>query len=173
VKVLIAEDDRAEMALYRIAFESKGHQVILTYDGLECVSMYKDALKMLAQSGKEASRYDPFDAVILDYRMPIIDGLEAAKEIFRLNKDQRIIFASAYVKQTLMDAVKHLEQIVELIQKPFEPKVLVELVEDTSTTKDLYEINRLISKLDHSKPTGEQIDELLDILKRVQKIGLC
>ena len=41
----------------------------------------------------------PFDAVILDYRMPRKDGLEVAKEILELNPRQRIIFASAYVKK--------------------------------------------------------------------------
>lgn len=105
--------------------------------------------------------------------MPIIDGLEAAKEILRINKMQRIIFASAYVKQTLADSVKQLEQVVELIQKPFEPKILLELVEDISTPAALHEINRLIDRFDPTKPNDEQIQELLNVLKKVQKIGLC
>lgn len=113
----------------------------------------------------------PFDAVVLDYRIPIIDGLEAAKETLGLNKYQRIIFASAYVKQTLVDSVKQLKQVVKLIQRPFEPKVLVELVEDISTTKELMQMDELVSNL--SSKSDEQMDELLEILKRVQKTGLC
>jgi CheY-like chemotaxis protein len=49
--------------------------------------------------------------------MPKKDGLEAAKEILELNPRQRIIFASAYVKETLEDSVKQLKQVVELMQK--------------------------------------------------------
>jgi hypothetical protein len=88
-----------------------------------------------------------------------------------MNREQRIIFASAFVKETLRDSVKHLEQIVELTQKPFEPKVLVQLIEDTSATKKLQEINRAIGQLDPNKPNDEQISELLDVLKKIQKVG--
>ena len=51
--------------------------------------------------------------------MPQINGLDVAKEIFSINPHQRIIFASAYVKENLEESVKCLNKIVELIQKPF------------------------------------------------------
>jgi CheY-like chemotaxis protein len=146
--------------IYRVALQAKGHEVVLTYDGAECVKAYKDAK-------------EPFDVVVLDYKMPNVDGLEAAKEILRTHKKQRLIFASAYVKETLMDSVKHLDQVVELIQKPFEPKVLVELIQDVSTTKELEEINKLVSQMNHADPDDRQIDQLLEVLKRIQKIGFC
>lgn len=113
----------------------------------------------------------PFDAIVLDYRMPDVDGLEAAKEILRINKKQRIIFASAYVKETLRDSVTHLEQIVELIQKPFEPKVLVDIIEDISATKELGEINKMVAEMDHNSPQDAQINYLIAVLKRIQKVG--
>jgi DNA-binding NtrC family response regulator len=105
--------------------------------------------------------------------MPELDGLETAKEILKTNKKQRLIFASAYADETLRDSVKHLEQVLEIIQKPFEPKVLVELVQDISTTKELEEINKIVAAMNHSEPTDAQIGQLMDILKRIQKIGLC
>ena len=171
MNVLIAEDERIMSDLYRTALEARGHHVLITYDGIECLDAYKEALGRLGQSGKSPSRYEPFDAVVLDYRMPKMDGLEVAKEILAMNREQRIIFASAFVRETLRDSVKHLEQIVELVQKPFEPKVLVQLIEDTSATKELQEINRAIGQLDPNKPNDEQISELLDVLKKIQKVG--
>jgi CheY-like chemotaxis protein len=164
VRVLVAEDDESVCAMYRAALESRGHHVVISHDGQECVDVYKQAM---AKSG-----HRPFDVVVLDYRMPRVDGLEAAKEILKASKGQRIIFASAFVKETLMDSVKDLGQVVELIQKPFEPKVLVDLVEDTSTTKELKEINKLVSKLNPDNPDDPQIKELLDLLKKMQKSGL-
>ena len=80
--------------------------------------------------------------------MPEMGGLATAREMLRANKKQRIIFTSAYVKQTLAESVKQFEQVIELIQKPFEPKVRVELVEDTSTLVELHEIRRLIGQFD-------------------------
>lgn len=62
---------------------------------------------------------------------------------------------------------------MEPIQKPFEPKVLIELVEDITRPAALNEINRLISQFDPSKPNDEQIEQLLDVLRRAQKVGLC
>lgn len=165
VKVLIAEDEQSVREIYRAALESRGHHVTISSNGQECVDAYRQALK---KSGQE-----PFDVVVLDYRMPKIDGLEAAKEILKMRQGQRIIFASAYVKETLMDSVKDLGQVVELLQKPFEPKVLVDLVEDTSTTRELKEINKLVAHLDSGKPNDQQVKELLGALKRMQKGGLA
>jgi CheY-like chemotaxis protein len=163
VRVLVAEDDESVCEMYRAALESRGHHVVISHDGSECVDIYRQAAKKSAK---------PFDVVVLDYRMPKVDGLEAAKEILKASKSQRIIFASAFVKETLMDSVKDLGQVVELIQKPFEPKALVDLVEDTSTTEELKEINKLVSKLNPDNPDDPQIRELLDLLKKMQKAGL-
>jgi CheY-like chemotaxis protein len=36
----------------------------------------------------------PFDAVVLDYKIPQMNGLEVAKEILAVNPHKRIILAS-------------------------------------------------------------------------------
>jgi hypothetical protein len=48
-----------------------------------------------------------------------MNGMDVAKEILAVNPHQRIIFASAYVKETLQESVKQLKQIVEIMQNPF------------------------------------------------------
>ena len=50
--------------------------------------------------GSPPSTTSPFDVVVLDYKMPGKDGMEVAKEILTINPDQRIIFASAYVRDS-------------------------------------------------------------------------
>jgi CheY-like chemotaxis protein len=81
MRVLVADDDRGICDLYRIALQAKGHDVTLTYDGRECVRAYKETQKQHTNDKESA-----FDVVVLDYQMPNIDGLEAAKEILRINK---------------------------------------------------------------------------------------
>jgi CheY-like chemotaxis protein len=72
--------------------------------------------------------------------MPRINGMEVAKEILAVNPHQRIIFASAYAKETLEESVKQMKQIVQLVQKPFGVKTLIDIIED----KDVYsELQRL------------------------------
>jgi len=152
--VLIAEDNTETTNLYRVALRSRGHEVTSTSDGLECLQVYKDTANKV---GKE--RLTPYDVVVLDYRMPKLDGLETAKAILKINPQQRIIFASAYVRDTLRDSVKNLQRIVELIEKPFEPKSLVELIENTRAIQELTEINSLVTDMDvaHASISGEYV----------------
>lgn len=168
LKVLIAEDDADMAKMYRIALEARHHKVTITGDGEECVRVYNQEVEKL---GRKPTKYEPFDVIVLDYRMPKMDGLEAAKKILAVNKAQRLVFASAYVKETLRDSVRELDQVVELIQKPFEPKILVELLENTAVVKELEDINKMLADMNSTKSDEDQINELLNVLKRIQKVG--
>jgi CheY-like chemotaxis protein len=117
MKVLVAEDELEISQMYKIMLEDKGHQVTLTSDGEECVRAYNDALSQ-------------FDVVILDYRMPKMDGMQTAKAILAINPHQRIVFASAYVATTLLESVDNLGAAVELLQKPIDLEAMVDFVED-------------------------------------------
>jgi CheY-like chemotaxis protein len=123
MKILIAEDEESISAIYEIALRSEGHEVTLTNNGQKCFQEY--------QSKCSSNERDlPYDAVILDYRMPIMDGFETAKLILKIRPNQRIIFASAYAKETLTSLIQNLGIVAELLQKPFEVDILVETVED-------------------------------------------
>jgi CheY-like chemotaxis protein len=114
----------------------------------------------------------PYDAVVLDYRMPKKDGLQVAKEILASNPSQRIIFASGYVKDTLREYIKELIQVVELIQKPFLPEPLVDVVDDTETYPELKKLIVNIRKMTQSdieNPSPDQIKEILEGLKEILK----
>jgi CheY-like chemotaxis protein len=114
----------------------------------------------------------PFDAVILDYKMPRKDGLEVAKHILAANPAQRIIFASAYVKETLRESVRELRQVIELVQKPFLPQVLVDIVEDSEAYPELKKLFVNVSKMteiDFENPTPDQIRGIFEGLKKIQR----
>jgi len=181
MKILIAEDDESIADAYKDALESRNHEVILTANGEECIKKYQSDIKHIRQSNplteeqkrKNLSRSfinkEPFDVVILDYKMPKKDGLQVAKEIFELNPKQRVIFASAYVQDTLVDSVKHLKRVVELMQKPFGLQQLIDTVED----KEAYEaLNNLIVSIRNIKdlnPTNEDMQKLFQNVRRIQK----
>ena len=168
MKVLIAEDDGDIAITYKIALKARNHEVELAKDGDECLSKYNYALKDTKQSPNEGS---PFDAVILDYRMPKKDDMEVAKKVLSLNPHQRIIFASAYVKETLVESVKQLKQVVELIQKPFELSALIDTIEDKEIFAGLEKLNvklHFTSKNVYNL-THEQIRDLYEGLRMVQK----
>lgn len=160
MRILVAEDEREILAQYRLALEDRNHQVVTTADGEECLNVYMAELKNQAV---------PFDAVVLDHRMPKMDGMQVAKHILAANPRQRIIFASAYVNETLVDSVKQLKQIVELLQKPFELDALVDVLEDKGIYEQLEKLNVRIKDIRSLNPTHEQVRDLLEGLKKLHR----
>jgi CheY-like chemotaxis protein len=74
---------------------------VITDNGEDCLKVYPEQLHDLSLKTNGSNLFhQPFDAVIQDYNMPRINGMEVAKEILVVNPHQRIIFASAYVKET-------------------------------------------------------------------------
>jgi response regulator RpfG family c-di-GMP phosphodiesterase len=111
----------------------------------------------------------PFDAVILDYKMPEINGMEVAKEILAINSHQRIIFASAYVKETLIEAIQRLNQIVELLQKPFSRDMLIDTIEDKEIYSQLQKFNVKIDLVKAANLRHEQLRDILEVLKKSEE----
>ena len=160
MRILVAEDERSIRTQYQAILAARGHKVVATVNGRECVETYRAALI----SSKPSK---PFDLVILDYRMPVLDGLGAAREILKLSPEQRIIFASAYVAETLRESAKDLHQIVELLQKPFGLDYLVEIVEDTEVYQQLESLNVKVRELRNHNLT---LSQLVDLLAGVRKL---
>ena len=195
MQVLIAEDDPDIAALYKKALERRSHSATITSNGEDCLKMYLDALHNMTfgvsspsssmsdiqrtnldpslSSGsnlfRSVNRSAPYDVVILDYSMPSINGMEVAKEILAINLHQRVIFASSYVKETLEHSIKDLKQVVELIQKPFSLNKLVDIIEDKGVYEHLRTLNIDVDLVKAANPSHEQILDLLERLKRIQK----
>jgi CheY-like chemotaxis protein len=117
----------------------------------------------------EAVADSRYDVVILDYKMPGMNGMDVAKEILEVSPHQRIIFASAYVEETLKESVKQLKQVVELMQKPFSLKQLVDTLEDKEVYEELRQLNVDVERIKAAKLTHEFIRDLLERLKKIQK----
>lgn len=162
-KILIAEDDDNTGELYLVALGARGHEVVLTKNGKECLAKYQADLKKSKGDFKKT-----FDTVVLDYSMPVMDGLEAAKRILVLRPDQRIIFASAHVADTLAEAIKELRMVVELIPKPFAIQELVNTIEDKKVYEQLSRINVDIKRLKTWNPDHNQLAALLEQLVKLR-----
>ena len=170
MRILIAEDDIDVAESYKDALEARSHDVILAKNGEECLKIYSTELKGKQMELEKRRRVGTaFDAVILDYMMPRKDGMQVAEEILAMSPKQRIIFASAYVEQTLDDSIKQLKQVVELMQKPFGADVLVNTIEDKEVYEGLKQIMMSMKQIKDTNPSPKQLRSMLESLRKIQK----
>lgn len=170
-KILIAEDDEDVLLSYTDILKKVNHRVITAQDGEKCLEIYRKEFLKEESKKQDPDEVSPFDVVVLDYKMPRKDGIEAAKEILALNPHQRIIFASAYVEGTVADSINQLGKIVEVLKKPFELKELIDLIEDKKIFVELEKLNVSVRNLKGINPTHESVKIYLEALKMLQKSG--
>lgn len=113
--ILVVDDDAAVRATIRHALEELGYPVEEAANGL-------DALAML-ESGAPAP-----SLVILDYRMPGMDGAETARRIAELDADMPIIFSTGHSALRALRAAAG--DSVAVLEKPFTLNDLGALIAD-------------------------------------------
>ena len=82
LKVLIAEDDKTSDLLITIALKNFSHEVLHAENGPEAI--------------RECRRNPDIDLVLMDIKMPELNGYDATRQIRQFNKDVIIIAQSAY-----------------------------------------------------------------------------
>jgi DNA-binding NtrC family response regulator len=80
-KILIVEDDEAQRFLYHEELTEESYEIVLAGNG-------KEALKCLEGS--------PFDLIVLDIRMPEMNGTEVLGKISGRYKETPVIIHTAY-----------------------------------------------------------------------------
>ena len=176
LNILIAEDEPDIASLYKTVLEKRKHKATITTNGEDCLKAYHEVCQRNRFSSGHPqsdpsylSKNTPFDVVILDCKMPQMNGIEVAKEILAVNPHQRIIFASAYIKDTVINSIKNLKQVMtESVQKPFDIKRLIDLIEDKMVYEELKRLGVDIDVIKAVNPTHEQISDLLGRLQNVR-----
>lgn len=162
--------------------EKRNHKTTITTNGEDCLKAYHEVCQRFRLEKERRLRPEhghlclsrdlPFDVVILDCKMPHINGIEVAKEILAVNPHQRIIFASAYLKDTVIDSVKDFSRLAtESVQKPFEIKRLIDLVEDKMIYQELRKMNVDIDIIKALNPTHEQLSDLVRRLRDARRLS--
>jgi CheY-like chemotaxis protein len=180
LNILIAEDEPDIAILYKTVLEKRNHKATITNNGEDCLKAYHEVSQSTRFATDQSSvrpgpmnlsENHPFDVVVLDCKMPHINGIEVAKEILAVNPHQRIIFASAYIKDTVIDSMKNLRHVMmESVQKPFELKRLIDLIEDKMVYQELKRFNVDIDIIKAVNPTHEQVSDLLERLQNIRNM---
>ena len=152
LKVLIAEDEEDIAHQYRMALNALGHEVTLTKNGEECIKNYTYAL-----SFNYENRPTPYDVVVIDYLMPVMDGLTLTEKILKKCPEQRIIFVTGHGPK-LLSELNDFDGQVEVLTKPIPLTTLIARIENKrqkEIAKKLYSGLKKWEKSDGlSNPTG-------------------
>ncbi len=152
LKVLIAEDEDDIAQQYKMVLEELGHEVERAKDGEECLKIFHDALEK-----NYKDRPNPYDVILLDYLMPIMDGVEAAKVILEECPEQRIIFVTGHGPK-LLSGLIDFEKPVEILIKPVPLTALIAKIENRRQKEIAKKLYHKLKKWDGtdglSTPTG-------------------
>ncbi|MCK5135689.1 MAG: response regulator [Bacteroidales bacterium] len=113
-RILIAEDNLYNYKLLEAILTGTETEIVWAKDGLEAVECCK--------SDSE------FDMVLMDLKMPNMDGIEATREIKKLNKQMPVLAVSAY---TMADEKEKTIRAGcnDFLSKPVNPQQLMEMMQ--------------------------------------------
>jgi two-component system response regulator HydG len=156
--ILIADDEESHRLMLRAHLEGEGFEVAEASNGQDAVAKASERI---------------LDLVLMDIRMPAIDGMEALKRIKKANPDLPVIMMTAY--GSIDSAVKALQSGAEdYLTKPLDMDELIIKVKKAIRYRQLEEENilyreRLGIRFDFSNIIGKspKMVELFETLSLV------
>lgn len=114
--ILIVEDDIVFCKILINFFSKNGYHA-------EDVQTAKDALSRISQTN--------INIVIVDYKLPDLNGVELLKEIETIAPNCNKILMSRYSSEEILKEVQYLHGF-KFLKKPFHPHELLEMVNELS-----------------------------------------
>ncbi|MBI4689331.1 MAG: response regulator [Nitrospirae bacterium] len=118
-KVLIADDDDTIREAISYTLSVAGHKIYKAGNGAEAIEIFK---------------LNPeIEIVILDLRMPVMDGHEACDLLKRLKPEIEIIISSAFIDEAVTKELCNCG-IKHILCKPYDLTVLHEIIDNSPGT---------------------------------------
>lgn len=111
--ILIAEDEAVSRFLFEKALKKTKANLFFVKNGVEAVEMVKENTEI--------------DAVIMDIRLPLMDGLEATAIIKELIPEMPVIIQSAYAMQSTREEALE-SGCDDFITKPIKVETLLAIL---------------------------------------------
>lgn len=119
-RAIVVDDEPDIRAVIKDVLEKRGFHVTLCSSGMEC-------LRMLEKARDEK---EEFGVVIMDIKMPEMDGFQAFKEIRAISSDTKVLFITAfeYSQKDIIERVS--DPRARMLRKPFSRAQLLQSIND-------------------------------------------
>ncbi len=137
IKIMVVDDNASSRQILENILNSFSFEVVLAASGEECLAELESAPKDR-----------PYDLVIMDWKMPGIDGIEASKRIKHhksLGKIPPVILVTAYGHEDVMQQAKQLG-LEGFLLKPVSQSLLFDAIMQAMGHED-----RKVSRIDRRK----------------------
>jgi len=112
MKIMVVDDEEGARDLFNTILTDEGYDVSLANGGEEALSLFKS---------------NPFNLVITDIKMPVMDGLQLLQEIRKMGSKTDVIMVTAYGEvESYLKAMSL--GAAEYINKPIRIKELKRIV---------------------------------------------
>lgn len=154
--ILIIEDDKAIVDVLKMILEHDGFKIEKAFNGPTGIEKFKET--------------DP-DIVLLDIRMPKMDGIEVLQEIIKINSKAIVIMISGHGNiETAVQTTKL--GAYDFISKPFDVERLKLTIQNGLNYKKLLAENELMKqKFDSDAEFLGDSDEMKKLKDQVSKIS--
>ena len=129
--ILVVDDEEFNVMASQRMLKNLGFESDAAYNGEECIKLIKEKLKLNCKC-----KISYYKLIFLDIVMPIMDGIEAAKEIQKmidkkiLSDQTIIIFISGNIGDTnLKNSLLEINCVKECLQKPVKIEKYQKLIE--------------------------------------------
>lgn len=158
-KILVADDEKSMREFLEIMLKKEGYKVSLASNGEEVVKMIEK---------------DIFDLVLLDIRMPKLDGISALKKIKSVSPETVAIMITAYASaDSAIQAMK--EGAYDYITKPFKVDEIKLIIQNALEKKQLQKENRLLKQVVKERYHFDNIigqsPKMLDLYDLMEKVS--
>jgi len=117
MKILVVDDEEGARELFSTILTDEGYEVTLANNGEEALALFKNT---------------PFNLVITDIKMPVMDGLQLLQEIRKIGSKTDVIMVTAYGEvESYLKAMSL--GAAEYINKPIRIKELKRIVHKVLT----------------------------------------
>ncbi len=126
-RVLIVDDETNIRRMMRLALEADGYEVEDAPDGMKGLELFGDGSR--------------FDAVVLDQKMPGMDGIETLQKMRQRSPDATIVMATAFGSIDLaVEAMKAGAR--DFLKKPLTPRLLRDSIAAALSKRELRDTTR-------------------------------